>query len=150
MRLVIRCAGGSAALVALSPLRGPLALAASGCADAATADHRRAPREAARRDPRKLLLAPVTQSAAQETGLDSQGLAHRFERKRPFAALAAQPVFRLGEQPLARASLGGRVVLEATQRVLKDRHHQLLHRTNCTVVLTAVVELFRRQNVRYE
>src|ERR1700730_14213822 len=54
------------------------------------------------------------------------------------------------EQPLARTSLRVAVILEASQRILKDRHHQLLDRTDVAIVLAAVVELLRREYVGHE
>ena len=72
----------------LGSLRSPLA-AARRRADTTTADHRRAARQSPGRDAGKLLFTPILQPGAQETWLNSQGLADRFEGKGAVALLAA-------------------------------------------------------------
>ncbi len=118
--------------------------------DTPAADHWRAPRQAPRRHSCKLLSPPIAQTPAQKLRLDSERFAHRLERERPFSAFADQPLLSLAEQTLARPALRVRIILEASQRVFQDRHHQLLDRADRAVVTPAVIKLLRRQNVWHE
>src|SRR5208337_3672119 len=95
-------------------------------------------------------MAPFEQTSPQETRLDSECLADCIKRERSLPTFADQPLLGLGVQALARTIPDLGVVLETSQRVLEQRHHQFLDRPDRAVVASRVVVLLRRNYIRNE
>src|SRR5581483_2862907 len=109
---------------------GSLVLASRRSADSSAANHRRAAGEPSGGDACKLLTAPFLKAAAQKLRFDTERFAHGLKGEGTLAPFTTQPGLGLLEEALARAALGIGVVLEASEGILEDRHHQLLYRPN--------------------
>ena len=122
----------------------PAAPANGGSTNPAGPDNWRAPRQRAADDTALLLSTPSQQFVAQKFGLNAKRLAYHIEGKGAFATSSAQPFLGLKEQTLAPAAGRTGVILEATQSVFQNRHHQALDGSEFVVLLTpAIIELCR-------